>query len=272
MSLKNQRIALIGGGNMGAALVAGLTASRSVAPSRIWVTDVRKPALAALRRKYGVRVGADNRDAAKAGSVVLLCVKPQQMSEILEGLKPVLTPRHLVVSIAAGIRTDFIEERLSPGVPVVRVMPNTPALLRAGALVYCLGRRAGRKHEALVRKILAAAGLVWKTTEKHLDAVTALSGSGPAYVFYLAECLAKAGARLGLTPALAEALARQTIYGAGRMLRENPEPPALLRQRVTSPGGTTAAALKVLEKAGVSRIFERALKAAAKRSKELSPR
>jgi pyrroline-5-carboxylate reductase len=264
------RIALIGGGNMGGALAAGLIASGRVRPGQVFVSDVRPEILRSLKKKLGVRVGADNREAVQNSRVAVFCVKPQQMADLIKELKGRLTARSLVISIAAGIKTDFIEQGLGNAVPVVRVMPNTPALLRAGALVYCLGRSVKKADEALARKILSSVGLVWKTAENRLDAVTALSGSGPAYVFYLAECLARAGARMGLDAGLAEALARQTLYGAGLMLRQSAEAPALLRQRVTSPGGTTEAAVKVLESSGVKKIFERALSAACRRSFELS--
>lgn len=271
MGLRGKRVALIGGGNMGAALAGGLLASKRVRPSQIWITDVRRDALSSLKKKLGVRVGSDNLAAARKSAVLLLCVKPQQMADVLNGLRGAVTSRHLVISIAAGIRTGFIEKRLGARVPVIRVMPNTPALLRAGALVYCLGRSAKRSHENLAKEILETAGKVWKASrEDWLDAVTALSGSGPAYVFLLAECLEQAGRKLRLPPALAEALARRTIYGAGLMLDQNPEPAAVLRQRVTSPGGTTEAALKVLNRAGLTKIFENALKAATKRSRQLS--
>jgi pyrroline-5-carboxylate reductase len=191
------------------------------------------------------------------------------MAGLLAEVAGVVGHRPLVISIAAGVRTARIEKILGP-VPVIRVMPNTPALLRAGALVYAVGRHAGARHEAMARKILSALGLVWKVPEDRMDAVTALSGSGPAYVFYLAECLAAAGGALGLAPGLAEALARQTVFGAGRMLAEMPEPAVELRRRVTSPGGTTEAALRVLIRAGVGGIFRKALTAARQRSKALS--
>jgi pyrroline-5-carboxylate reductase len=268
--VSSPRLAFIGGGNMGAALASGLIASGAARARDIRVTDVRPEALRSLKKRLGVRVGTDNAEAVRASRVVVLCVKPQQMAGVLAGLAGAITSRHLVVSIAAGVRTDFIEKALGPGVPVVRVMPNTPALHRAGALVFCPGRRATRAHERLVRRLLGAAGAVWKTTESRMDAVTALSGSGPAYVFLLAECLASAGAKAGLPKDLAEALARQTVYGAGLMLSRSAEPAGTLRERVTSPGGTTAAALKVLKDGGLGRLFDRALAAAKRRSRELS--
>ncbi|HRY30520.1 MAG TPA: pyrroline-5-carboxylate reductase, partial [Elusimicrobiota bacterium] len=265
MNLKKIRLALIGGGNMGAALAAGLVTSKKMRPAQIRVVDVRPEILRSLKKRYGVSVGSDNAAAVRGSDVVLLCVKPQQMASVLAGLLGAVTPKQLVISIAAGIKTDFIESELGQHVPVIRVMPNTPALLRAGALVYCLGQHATKTHEALAKQILSSVGSVWKTGELSMDAVTALSGSGPAYVFYLAECLAKAGAELGLEPGFAEALARQTVFGAGRMLHEDKETPARLRERVTSPGGTTEAALRVMAESGFEGILKRALAQARRR-------
>jgi pyrroline-5-carboxylate reductase len=255
---------------MGTALVSGLIESKALKPSRIFVTDVQDFIRKTLAKNYRVSVGTDNASAVKKSQVVLLCVKPQQMGELLAEIRPVLAHSPLVISIAAGVRTDFIEKSLDNKVPVVRVMPNTPALVRAGALVYCLGRRVGKKEEDITRWLLSALGEVWKVSEIQMDAVTALSGSGPAYVFHLAECLAHAGRQLGLPESLVDPLARQTVYGAGLMLKESPEPASVLRHRVSSPGGTTEAALKVFAKAKWPALFEEALSAAKRRSQELS--
>lgn len=255
---------------MGAALIAGLLASGRVKPSQITVTDVRPEILKSLKKRFGVRTDPDNRGAITEADIALLCVKPQQMSQVLDELLGHLSSKTLIISIAAGIRIKFIQDRLPAGSPVIRVMPNTPALLRAGALVYCAGPQAKPTHQKLAMVILSAAGKVWKASEEQMDAVTALSGSGPAYVFFLAECLVEAGKSMGLPDSLSEALARQTIYGAGLMLSQSSEAPAVLRERVTSPGGTTAAALKVLEDQQVRTVFKNALMAAARRSRELS--
>jgi pyrroline-5-carboxylate reductase len=194
------------------------------------VTDLDAGRRTALK-KFGVRVGADNRAAVRDADVIVLCVKPQQMPGLLAELAGVVK-RALVISIAAGVRTDRIEKALGK-VPVIRVMPNTPALLRAGALVYTSGRHAGRRHEATARKILSALGLVWKVSEPQMDAVTALSGSGPAYVFYLAECLAAAGTALGLAPDLAEALAGK-IDTSGVIASAEAYKPGFVNIRLTS--------------------------------------
>lgn len=263
------RLAVLGAGNMGGAMVAGLLSGKVLRATQVTIADVDAARRGALQKKFGVRTEKNNRAAAQDADVLALCVKPQQMAPVLAELAGHVGPKTWVISVAAGVRTESIERVLGK-VPVVRVMPNTPALLRAGALVFSLGRYAGPRHEAVTKKLLTSLGRVWKVREDQMDAVTALSGSGPAYVFYLAECLASSGTKVGLDPAMAEALARQTVYGAGRMLAETVEPAAELRRRVTSPGGTTEAALKVLIESGLAKTFERALLAARQRSQELS--
>ncbi|HOW28148.1 MAG TPA: pyrroline-5-carboxylate reductase [Elusimicrobiota bacterium] len=268
--MRSREVCFIGGGNMGEALMAGILSSRLVSPSRVLVTDVRPGRLAQLKRKYGVGVGVDNATAAASSRIVVLCVKPQQMESILKELGPVLRSDQLVVSVAAGVRTGRIERALRKRVPVIRVMPNTPALLGVGALVYCRGRFVRKSHEVWARRLLGSSGRVWTVREKAMDAVTALSGSGPAYVFYVAECMAAAGRRLGLAGALAESLARQTVFGAGTMLSRTQDPASVLRARVTSPGGTTAEAIQVFESLQMRKMFLEAMTAAARRSRRLS--
>jgi len=263
------KIAVLGAGHMGGALVKGLLAAGQARPRDLWVTDVAADRRRALSKRTGVRAGADNCAATAWADVVVLCVKPQGMGDLLREIRGAAGPKHTVVSVAAGVKTATIEKILGR-VPVIRAMPNTPALLRAGALVYCRGTHAGPKNEAAAKRLLSALGPVWKTNEARMDAVTALSGSGPAYVFLLAEVMAAAGAALGLPASMAEALARQTIYGAGRMLVETPDAPTELRRRVTSPGGTTEAALNVLMRGDLAGLFKKALADAARRSKDLS--
>lgn len=270
MSLSRKRLLFVGGGNMGAALAQGLLAAKTFKPKQIFITDVRPEARTDLKKRLRVGTGADNKTAAAQSQIVLLCVKPQQMGAVLDEMKDVVSPRHLLISIAAGVPTGKIESCFSAPVPVIRVMPNTPALLRAGAMAYCLGRYARPGHEKDARQILSAVGRLWRVPENLMDAVTALSGSGPAYVFLLAEALSKAGEGLGLPRDVAEGLARQTLDGAGRMLSQSDESPGVLRERVTSPGGTTEAALKVFNQHGFSDIVKSALEAASQRSKELS--
>jgi pyrroline-5-carboxylate reductase len=265
-----KKIVLVGGGNMGEALVAGLVRSGHWKPSQITVCDVRHDQLASLQLRYKVKASADNRWAARDASVILLAVKPQHMKHVLEDLGPVIRQSQLVLSIAAGIPTKFIEKFLAKQVPVIRIMPNTPALVGLGMAALALGRAAEESHEKQARGIMETVGAVVTVSESEMDAVTAVSGSGPAYVFYLAEAMKDAGVELGLAPHVADLLVRQTVKGAGALLSQSHEEAHTLRQRVTSPGGTTEAALKIMEKAKVRAIISQALKRAAERSRELS--
>jgi len=265
-----KRLVLVGGGNMGEALVAGLVRSGHWKPSQITVCDVRHDQLAQLQLRYKVRASADNRWAVRDASIILLAVKPQHMKHVLQDLGPVIRQSQLVLSIAAGITTRLIEKFMARGVPVIRIMPNTPALVSMGAAAMARGRWARPEHERVAQGILETVGTVVRVTEHQMDAVTALSGSGPAYVFYLAEALTEAGQALGLAPHVVDGLVRQTIKGAGVLLAQSHEEAQTLRRRVTSPGGTTEAALKVLDKARLKATFIRALKRASDRSRELS--
>ena len=255
---------------MGEALIAGLVRSGHWKPSQITVCDVRHDQLAQLQLRYKVRASADNRWAVRDADIILLAVKPQHMRHLLEELGPVIRQSQLVLSIAAGITTGLMEKFLAKGVPVIRIMPNTPALVGAGAAALARGRYAKESHEKTAEAIFQTVGTAVSVSEADMDAVTALSGSGPAYVFYLAEAMTEAGHSLGLAPHVVQGLVRQTIKGAGQLLAQSHEEAHTLRQRVTSPGGTTEAALKVLEAARVRSIFSRALKRASQRSQELS--
>jgi len=265
-----KKIVFVGGGNMGEALVAGLIRSGRWKASQIVVCDVRHDQLVRLQLRYKVRASADNLQAIRHATVILLAVKPQHMKHVLGELKSAVRPSQLVLSIAAGIKTSTFEKALGKGVPVIRIMPNTPALISLGAAAIARGRSAKEKHEHMAREIMETVGTVVTVPESQMDAVTAVSGSGPAYVFYLAEAMKEAGQTLGLAPHVADQLVRQTIKGAGTLLAQSHEEAHTLRQRVTSPGGTTEAALKIMEKAKVRAIFLKALKGAAQRSRELS--
>ena len=265
-----KRLALVGGGNMGEALVAGLLKSGHWKPSQITVCDVRHDQLVRLQLRYKIHASADNRWAVREADVILLAIKPQQMAHVLEDLGPVLRPDQLVLSIAAGVPTEFIEKSLARGVPVVRIMPNTPALVGMGAAALSRGRWADAGHEKTAQQIFETIGTVVSVPERDLDAVTALSGSGPAYVFYLAEAMHEAGSRMGLAPHISDGLVRQTLRGASQLLAQSHEEPRTLRQRVTSPGGTTEAAIRVLEKQGVKSAFSKAIRRAQRRARELA--
>ena len=202
--------------------------------------------------------------------VVLLAVKPQQMSAVLAPLKSAISNRTVFISIAAGMTTGRIEAELGGKARVVRVMPNTPALVGAGAAALAKGAHATDDDLTTAEAILGAVGITVRVEEKFIDAVTALSGSGPAYVFYVAEAMIKAGVAAGLDEALARKLAVQSVYGAGKLLVESGEKPEALRRKVTSPGGTTEAALKVMSERKLAEIFTEAIRAAEQRSRELS--
>ena len=264
-------IAFIGGGHMSTSLVGGLRA-RGVPAGHLCVADPMPAQLERLQFDFGVRVTTDNADAARDADIVVLAVKPQQMAEAARSIAGELAARRrVVVSVAAGIRLADLARWLGTGVPVVRSMPNRPALIGAGITAACAGPGVGHEDRAAVEGVLSAVGaLVWLDDEPLLDAVTAISGSGPAYFFLLIEALEDAGVALGLPRATARQLAIHTALGAGRMAAEGADAPATLREQVTSKGGTTAAALAVLEHAGLRGIFAEAVAAAARRSAELA--
>ena len=270
MSLQNKTIAFIGSGNMGEALIRGLLAAKAVAPRQLIATDVRSERLEFFSRSFGIRTTRDNAEAVADASIILLAVKPQQMSEALASFRSTMSADKLMVTIAAGVPTSRIERELGGGTRVVRVMPNTPALIGAGAAALARGRFATDDDLATAEAILGAVGITVRTEERFLDAVTALSGSGPAYVFYVAEAMIKAGVEVGLPEDAAKKLALQTVLGSARLMVEGGDPPDVLRKKVTSPGGTTEAALQVMNDRKLVDIFVEAIKAAARRSKELS--
>lgn len=263
----SQGIAFIGGGNMANALVQGLIATQIARREQLLVSDIRAEGLASLRDRYGVRTTLDNRVACQS-DIVVLSVKPQTFPTLLPAIAPNLAPSTLVISIAAGVPLHAIEAAL-PQSRVVRAMPNTPALVSAGATALAAGVRATAEDLALATKIFASIGSVVHVRDDQMDAVTALSGSGPAYVYLLAEALAAAGAQLGLAPDVAAKLAAQTIQGAGKLLSESHDPPSELRRKVTSPGGTTAAGLAVLEVRDFAGIVMACVSAACERGREL---
>jgi pyrroline-5-carboxylate reductase len=261
------RLAVIGAGMMGEALARGLLAA-GWTPSDLILADVRTDRLDVLAADLGVGTAGDNAEAASKAEAVLLAVKPQDAPAALESLRH--TGRDLgIVSIVAGLRTQEVEERVGSEPSVVRAMPNTPARVGKGVTALTRGRYTLDATAELASAVFSTVGPVVWTAEHHLDAVTALSGSGPAYVFLVAEAMVEAGVALGLPRDVAETLTYATIEGSGRMLVETGEHPAALRGQVTSPGGTTAAALSVLEAMAVRAAFGEAIRAAQRRSREL---
>jgi pyrroline-5-carboxylate reductase len=263
-------IAFIGAGNMAGSLINGLI-SDGYDPTRIVASDTNPAALDAIARRTGVRTTADNAAAAAADTLVL-AVKPQMLEGVARGIADVVQQRRpLVISIAAGIREAALEGWLGRGVALVRTMPNTPAMIGAGATVLHAGPAVTDEQRDRAESILRSVGLTrWVEDEGLLDAVTALSGSGPAYFFLVMEAMESAATDLGIPQETARLLTLQTALGAARMAIESAEEPATLRRRVTSPGGTTERAVKVLEDGGLREMFGRALSAARDRSVELS--
>ena len=258
------RLQVIGGGKMGEALLVGLAASGWAEARELHVVEP-DPARQEIVDKAVPGVSVSTEPLYGIGAVI--AVKPDVVAAVLPGLAAAGASR--VLSIAAGVRTEAIEAGLLAGTPVVRAMPNTPALVGAGAAAIAPGSAAGAGDLEWARGILEAVGTVAVVAEADLDAVTGLSGSGPAYVFRLAEALRAAGTAQGLDPAVADALVRQTLLGAATLLAESGEDPGRLRENVTSPGGTTAAGLAVLDEAGFMDLIDRVVEAATRRSHEL---
>ena len=260
--------AIIGAGVMGETLLSGLVrAGRRV--DQLMVGEKRAERAAELEDRYGVAV-VSNREAAAKADTVALVVKPQDMADVLAEISPDLRPGQLVVSLAAGITTAFIESRVPEGVAVVRVMPNTPALVDEGMAAISPGSHCDETHLAEVESLMASTGKVLRIPEKQMDAVTAISGSGPAYIFFVVESMIEAGVHLGLPRTTATELVVQTLVGSAAMLRETGTHPVVLREQVTSPGGTTASALRELEIHKVRAAFLAAMEAARNRSRELA--
>jgi pyrroline-5-carboxylate reductase len=261
-------VAIVGAGVMGETLLSGLLRAGRP-PASLLITEKRAERAAELAERYGVEV-VDNVDAAQRCTTLVLVVKPQDMSGVLEELAPHVHAGQTVVSLAAGITTQFIESRLAAGVPVVRVMPNTPALVDEGMAAISPGAHCDDEHLAVAEGMLRSVGKVVRLPEKHQDAVTAISGSGPAYIFYVVEAMIEAGVLLGLPRSTATELVVQTLVGAGKMLKETGEHPTVLRENVSSPAGTTVAALRALEDHKVRAAFLTAMEAARDRSRELA--
>jgi pyrroline-5-carboxylate reductase len=264
------KLALLGGGKMGEALLAGLVASGWRVPSDIVVTGRREERLTELADKYGVPATLDNVEAVGGADVIVLAVKPQDIDALLSEISPHVSPQQTVLSIVAAIPTSFIETRLAEDVPVVRAMPNTPSIVHEGMAGIAGGRFATEEHLKLATDVLTHVGRAVTVGESYLDAVTAISGSGPAYFALLAEAMIEAGILLGLAREVSSELVIQTMLGSAKLLRDEKMHPVELREMVTSPGGTTTRAIQVLEQSGVRAAFLNAIQAAMERSVELA--
>ncbi len=257
-------VAIIGAGVMGEALLSGLVRGGHDLAD-LMVGEKRVERAAELREKYGIEVVANTEAAARADTVALV-VKPQDMGEVLTEIAPHLHVGQVLISLAAGITTSYIESHIPDGIAVIRVMPNTPALVDEGMAAISGGTHCDEQHLAMAEQMLAVTGRVVRVPEKQQDAVTAISGSGPAYIFFVVESMIEAGVHLGLPRSTATEMVVQTLVGSAKLLRETGEHPTVLRERVTSPGGTTAAAVRELENHRVRAAFITAMEAARDRS------
>ncbi len=268
--MKNkQKTVVLGFGAMGSALVKGWVSKRLLSSSQITAVDIDREKLNKIAKPLKVKTQTDPGKALINASLVLLAVKPQQMKQLLAENGTAFPPNALVVSIAAGVSTRQIEMALPQGCPVVRVMPNTPALLGEGMAAVAGGKRAKKENIQHVLNLFSAVGKAVEVREDQMDMVTAVSGSGPAYFFHMVEVMTEAGIKGGLSPEISQLLVSQTALGAARMILESHKTPTELRIQVTSPGGTTQVALETMTKRGFSKIVEEAIQAAARRGGEL---
>jgi pyrroline-5-carboxylate reductase len=268
-ALASHTIGFIGAGNMAEALIRGLVRGGHVPAARIAASAPRRERLDELKAAYGIDVTSDNREIAKRSGLIVLSIKPQIMDKVLREIGDQVAPGTLVVSIAAGVDTETIEEALAEGVRVIRAMPNTPALVGAGATAISPGKHAGEADLAAAKALFDAVGITVQLEETHLDAVTGLSGSGPAYIFLILEALADAGVKVGLSRRNAQRLAAQTVMGSAKLLLDTDEHPGKLKDMVTSPGGTAIAGLHTLEAGGLRTTLINAVETATKRAREL---
>ena len=270
MAIDKRRVAILGAGKIGEALIAGLLSSGWRQPSEIAASCRREERAAELRDRYGIPATTSNAEAVAGAAVCVIAVKPQDIDALLGEVGGLFSPDQVVLSIAAAVPTAAIERRLAPGVPVVRAMPNTPATVHEGIAGICAGAHAGDEHLGVAEDVLSHVGAVVRVPENCMDAITAVSGSGPAYFALLAEAMIEAGILLGLSREITTQLVVQTMLGTAKLLRDEHMHPVELREAVTSPGGTTIRAIRELERAGVRAAFLNAIQAAMERSRELA--
>jgi len=264
-----RRLGFLGSGNMAEALMRGIVEKKLWPKEHLICSDISAQRLSDIGRELGVRTTTDNREVVTYSDMIIMAVKPAQVPDVLSGIADVATDKKLIVSIAAGVTLATIQSRLKKDIPVIRVMPNTPALVLAGMSCLAAGQYAGDAHLAEAMKLFSGVGEALVVPEAHLDAVTALSGSGPAYLFLVIEALADAGVRAGLARKTAEKLSAHTVLGAAKMVVETGRHPAELKDMVASPAGTTIEGLAVLEENGVRGAFIEAVEAAYRRAKAL---
>ena len=270
MAVDERKIAILGAGQIGEALLSGLLSSGWRTADELAASTRREERAQELRDRHGVAVSLSNAETARGAALVVVAVKPQDIEALLGEIGPLIQPDQTVLSIAAAIPTAAIERHLAAGVPVVRAMPNTPAVVHEGMAGVCAGAHAAEEHLTLAEEALRHLGAVVRVPEPYMDAVTAVSGSGPAYFALLAEAMIEAGILLGLSREISTQLVVQTMLGTAKQLRDLKMHPVELREMVTSPGGTTIAAIRELEQAGVRAAFLNAIQAAMDRSRELA--
>lgn len=269
--LSNHTITFIGAGNIAQAIIGGLLKGGDVKPEQICATRRNPYALAELQTAFpGIETTTDNATAARRASIIVLAVKPQTADEAFDDLRSVISPEKQIISILAGITTESICQALGQNIPVVRAMPNTPALVDAAATAISAGKHATTTHLAVAEEIFKAVGGVEKVPEYLINAVTGLSGSGPAYIYMVIEALTDGGVNQGIPRPVASRLAVQTVFGAAKMVLETGKHPAILRDEVTTPGGTTIAAIADLERNGLRTMFINAVGAATERAEALA--
>jgi pyrroline-5-carboxylate reductase len=262
-------IGFLGGGKMAAALAKGVVSAGLVKPAHICASDPLPAARSAFAGQTGAKTTASNVEVVQGARILVLAVKPGHVAELLDEIRPVITPGHLLISIAAGVPIAKLEGALGQGARVIRVMPNTPALVGASASAYALGKAATAADAALAQQIFSAVGLAFQLKESLLDAVTGLSGSGPAYVYLMIEALSDGGVAGGLPREVATKLAAQTLLGSAKMVLETGLHPGALKDMVTSPGGTTIEGLHELEKGKLRGVLINAVRAATEKSRKL---
>ena len=270
MSDNGRRIAILGGGKIGESLLSGLLSSGWRKPEEIVVTGRRQERIDELAKRYGVEATLSNAEAVSGAAFIVIAVKPQDFEVLLGEVGGLVSSDQTVLSVAAAMPTAKIEQHLSDGVPVLRAMPNTPATVHEGVAGLCAGAHANADHLAMAEEVLTHVGRVVRVPEPYMDAVTAVSGSGPAYFALLAEAMIEAGILLGLSREVSTELVVQTMFGTAKLLRDEHMHPVELREMVTSPGGTTIRAIRELERAGVRAAFLNAIQAAMERSQELA--